>query len=166
TSSISMLQPAIAFFEDEFNASRKKAVFIIGIVTFIMIQPAIFFIGKGVVDELDFWGGTFALVLFATFEVIMFSWVFGIDKAWEEAHKGAKMKVPQIYKFILKYVTPLFLVFILVGWFVQQGIPFILMKGVEEANKPYIIGTRIGLLVLLLLLIVMVKVAWKKRRKS
>jgi len=165
TSSISMLQPAIAFFEDEFNTSRKKAVFIIAIVTFILMQPAIFFIGKGVVDELDFWGGTFALVLFATFEVIMFSWVFGIDKAWDEIHKGAQLEVPKIYKFILKYITPLFLLFILIGWLVQQGIPFILMKGVDAANKPFIIGTRIGLLVLLLILVVMVKVAWKKYKK-
>lgn len=166
TSSISMLQPAIAFFEDEFNATRKKAVFIIGIVTFILMQPAIFFIGKGVVDELDFWGGTFALVLFATFEVIMFSWVFGIEKAWDEVHKGAQMEVPKIYKFILKYITPLFLVFILIGWFIQQGIPFILMKGVDAVNKPFIIGTRIGLLVLLLILIVFVKIAWKKYKKT
>ncbi|MCX7698457.1 MAG: sodium-dependent transporter, partial [Candidatus Goldbacteria bacterium] len=162
TSSISMLQPAIAFFEDEFNTSRRKAVFIIGVVTFILMQPAIFFIGKGVVDELDFWGGTFALVLFATFEVIMFSWVFGIDKAWDEVHKGAQMEVPKIYKFILKYITPLFLIFILVGWFIQQGIPFIMMKGVDAANKPFIIGTRIGLLLLLFILIIMVKVAWRK----
>lgn len=166
TSSISMLQPAITFFEDEFNASRKKAVLIIGIVTFILIQPVIFFIGKGVVDELDFWGGTFSLVLFATFEVIMFSWIFGIEKAWNEVHKGARMEVPKIYKFIIKYITPLFLVFILIGWFIQQGIPFILMKGVEAANKPFIIGARIGLLVLLLALIVAVKIAWKKYKKS
>ncbi|MCX8094050.1 MAG: sodium-dependent transporter [Candidatus Goldbacteria bacterium] len=166
TSSISMLQPAIAFFEDEFNTSRKKAVFIIGVVTFILMQPAIFFIGKGVVDELDFWGGTFALVLFATFEVIMFAWVFGIDKAWDEVHKGAQMEVPKIYKFILKYITPLFLIFILVGWFIQQGIPFIMMKGVDAANKPFIIGTRIGLLVLLLVLVIMVKMAWRKYKNK
>jgi SNF family Na+-dependent transporter len=162
TSSISMLQPAIAFFEDEFNTERKKAVWIIGIATFILMQPAIFFLGKGVVDELDFWGGTFALVIFALFEVIMFAWVFGIEKAWDEVHKGAQMIVPNFYKFIIKYITPLFLIFILIGWFVQQGIPFIMMKGVEAANKPYIIGTRIGLIVLLLILIIMVKIAWKK----
>lgn len=165
TSSISMLQPAIAFFEDEFNTSRKKAVFIIGIVTFILMQPVIFFLGKGVVDELDFWGGTFALVLFATFEVIMFAWIFGIEKAWDEVHKGAQMEVPKIYKFIIKYITPLFLIFILTGWFIQQGVSFILMKDVTESNKPYIIGTRIGLLVLFLILILMVKIAWKKYKK-
>lgn len=166
TSSISMLQPAIAFFEDEFNTTRKKAISIIAVTTFILMQPTIFFLDKGVVDELDFWGGTFALVLFALFEVVMFGWIFGIEKAWDEVHKGAQMIVPKFYKFIIKYITPLFLIFILIGWFVQQGIPFIMMKGVDVANKPYIIGTRIGLLLLLLILIIMVKIAWKKYKRK
>ncbi|HRU38803.1 MAG TPA: sodium-dependent transporter, partial [Candidatus Goldiibacteriota bacterium] len=91
TSSISMMQPAIAFFEDEFKTSRKKAISVIGTACFILCQPSIFFIGKGVVDELDFWAGTFALVVFGLFEVIMFAWVFGIDRAWDEVHKGAQM---------------------------------------------------------------------------
>ena len=43
----------------------KKAVFIFAVVTFILCQPAIFFLHRGVVDELDFWGGTFCLVLFS-----------------------------------------------------------------------------------------------------
>ena len=64
TSSVSLAQPAIAFLEDEFDIDRKKAVFIFGAATFILCQPAIFFLKNGVVDELDFWGGTVFLVVF------------------------------------------------------------------------------------------------------
>ena len=95
TSSVSLAQPAVAFLEDEFNLSRKRAVLIFGAVAFVLCHPAIFFLKNGVVDELDFWGGTFCLVVFATVEVVLFSWVFGMDKAWAEVHHGADMKVPE-----------------------------------------------------------------------
>jgi len=164
TSSISLAQPAIAFLEDEFNTNRRKAAWIFGIVTFVLCQPAIFFLGRGVVDELDFWGGTFCLVLFATVEVIVFAWVFGIDKAWDELHHGAMMRIPKIYKFIIKYITPSFLIIILVTWFFQSGIGVIMMKGVSEANKPYVFATRLGLLFIFSILCIMVKIAWRKRK--
>lgn len=80
TSSISLAQPAVAFLEDEFNLSTKKASLIFAVVTFVLCQPAILLLGKGVLDELDFWGGTFCLVLFATVETILFGWVFGMEK--------------------------------------------------------------------------------------
>jgi SNF family Na+-dependent transporter len=164
TSSVSLAQPAVAFLEDEFDINRKKAVSIFGIVSFILCQPAIFFLSRGVVDELDFWGGTFFLVLFATIETILFAWVFGMEKAWDEIHKGADMTLPRIYKFIIKYVTPLFLFFILGMWFVQEWIPIILMKNVAISDKPFVLGTRLGLIAVFLLLAILVKIAWRRKR--
>jgi len=163
TSSISLAQPSIAFLEDEFNISKKKAVVIFGIVSFILCQPAIFLLKHGAIKELDFWGGTFCLVFFATIETILFGWIFGIEKAWGEIHQGADLKIPNIYKFIIKYITPLFLLFILGFWFFQQGIPTILMKDVPQADKPYVLGVRLMLLAMVLTLAIMVRVAWKKR---
>ena len=164
TSSISLAQPAVAFLEDEFDINRKKAVFIFAAITFLLCQPAIFWLGKGVVDELDFWGGTFFLVLFATVETILFAWVFGMEKAWDEIHKGADMRVPGIYKFIIKYITPLFLFFILGMWFWQEWLPIIFMKNVSSLNRIFILGTRIGLLSIFLLLAILVKIAWRRKR--
>ena len=163
TSSVSLAQPAVAFLEDEFDINRKKAVSIFASITFILCQPVIFFLGRGVVDELDFWGGTFFLVLFATIEVILFAWVFGMERAWDEIHKGADMRVPRIYKFIIKYITPLFLFFILGMWFWQEWLPIIFMKNVSSSSKPFILGTRIGLLLIFITLGVLVKVAWSKK---
>ncbi len=166
TSSVSLAQPAVAFLEDEFDISRKKAVGIFAIVSFILCQPAIFFLSRGVVNELDFWGGTFCLVLFGTIETILFAWVFGMDKAWSEIHHGADIRVPRIYKFIIKFVTPVFLLVILGFWFYQEGLPTILLKGVSEADKPYIAYTRIGLVALFFVLVILVKIAWRKRYKK
>jgi len=165
TSSISLAQPTITFLEDEFNISKKKAVVVFAIAAFILCQPVIFFLKNGFVNELDFWGGTFCLVLFATVETILFGWIFGIEKAWEEIHHGAQMRVPGIYKFIIKYVTPLFLFLILGFWFYQEGIPTILMKNVSPGDKPFVLGARLMLIGMFVTLAILVKIAWRKRRK-
>ena len=164
TSSVSLAQPAVAFLEDEFDITRKKAVTIFGAISFFLCQPAIFFLRHGVVDELDFWGGTFFLVVFATIETILFAWVFGMERAWDEIHKGADMRVPGVYKFIIKYITPLFLFFILGMWFWQEWMPIILMKNVSTADHAFIQATRIGLLLIFLVLAALVRVAWKRKK--
>jgi hypothetical protein len=116
-----------------------------------------------VVDELDFWGGTFFLVVFATIETVLFVWVFGMDRAWEEMHQGAEMTIPKVYKFIIKYITPLFLFFILGMWLLQEWLPIIMMKDIAGADKPFIFGIRLGLLLILIILAVLVKIAWHAR---
>lgn len=166
TSSVSLAQPSIAFLEDEFDMPKKDAALIFGVVTFLLCQPAIFLLKYGVVDELDFWGGTFSLVLFGCIEAILFSWVFGIDKAWDEMHSGADIKLPRIYKFIIKYITPAVLIIILVSFLVQNGIDIILLKGVPKENLPVVIFTRIYLVTLFVILAVMVREAWKRRKPA
>jgi len=164
TSSVSLAQPAVAFLEDEFDISRKKAVGIFAVVSFILCQPAIFFLKNGVVDELDFWGGTFFLVVFAAIETVLFVWVFGMDKAWDEIHKGADIRIPRIYKFIIKYITPLFLSLILGIWLWQEWLPIIFMNNVASENKMYVLATRVGLLAVLFILALLVKIAWRRKK--
>lgn len=163
TSSISLAQPAIAFMEDEFNFTKKKASCIFGLVTFVLCQPVIFFLGRGVLDELDFWGGTVCLVIFATVEAILFAWVFGMDKAWKEMHVGSDITIPKIYRFIIKFVTPLFLLSILGFWLWQDWLSTIMMKDTPKENIPFILGTRIGLLILFGILVYLVWHIWHKK---
>jgi SNF family Na+-dependent transporter len=164
TSSVSLAQPAIAFLEDEFDLTRTKAVTIFSIITFILCLPSIFFLHRGVLDDMDFWGGNFFIVLGATIEIILFSWVFGIEKAWEEMHLGAKMKLPGVYKFIIKYITPTFLIIILGYWFINDWWDIISMEGVNKENIPYILGMRIALLITLTGIGILVWWAWRKRK--
>src|SRR5665647_251829 len=91
TSSVAMTQPAIAFLEDEFKWKREKTVKAVFAV--LVLCSAFVF---GFFDELDFWAGTFGLVVFAAIEVVLFSWVFKIKKGWVEMHKGADLKVPKL----------------------------------------------------------------------
>jgi SNF family Na+-dependent transporter len=163
TSSISLAQPAIAFMEDEFNLTRREAAIIFAVVTFILCQPVIFFLGNGVLDEMDFWGNSVCLVVFAAIEAILFAWVFGMEKAWTELHAGSDIRIPKVYRFIIKYVTPVFLIVIISAWIVQDWRKHLFMEGADPSSKPFMILTRIGLLGLLTFLSLMVWIIWRRR---
>ena len=166
TSSISIAQPAVAFMEDEFNIKRQKAVKIFAVVAFILCQPALWFLHRGVLDDLDFWGANFVIVVGATVEIVLLAWIFGIDKAWTEMHHGSKIKVPRIFRFITKYITPTSLILLLVWWFKEEWWGVITMKGVPDENVPYVLGTRLVLVAILVVLAILVFVAWRRRERN
>ena len=170
TSSISIGQPTIAFMKNEFSIPRGKAVIFLGILMFILCQPAIWFFKYGVLDDLDFWAANFVIVLGALLEMILFGWVLGAKKGWDKLHEGANITVPKIFRFIIKYITPLFLAIILGIWLYDKWFDVILMKTdpngdpFNAANKPYILAARLALLALFILLCILVYVAWKRRK--
>jgi SNF family Na+-dependent transporter len=122
TSSLAMGQPVLAFFQDEYKMDRAKSARTFGIICLLLALPCIFFFGYGSFWEYDDWVGTYSLVVFALLESIAFAWVFGIDKGWEEINRGADIKIPMFFKFVIKYVTPLFLLVVFIGsLFSPQG---------------------------------------------
>ncbi len=163
TSSISLALPAVAFLEDEFNLTRREACIVFAVVTFVLCQPVIFLLGNGVLGEMDFWGTSVCLVVFAAVEAILFGWVFGMEKAWEELHTGSDIRIPRIYRFIIKYVTPLMLIVILGAWLWQDWSKKILMEDVSSADRPLVMLTRLGLLGLFALLVILVRIVWSRR---
>lgn len=115
TSSLAMGQPIMAFLNDEFKISRKKSALYFGIATFILGFICVWLYPGGSFDEFDFWTGTFSLVLFALLEVVIFAYIWGMDKGWNEITTGADITIPKVFKFIIKYVTPAFILLIFIG---------------------------------------------------
>ena len=115
TSSLAMGTPWMGFMRDEFGCGRNKGAWSFGAMALILGLPTVIFYQQGVFDEYDYWAGTVSLVVFAMLETILFSWVFGMDKGWREITTGADIKVPNVYKYIIKYVTPLMLIIIFLG---------------------------------------------------
>lgn len=115
TSSLAMGTPWMGFMQDEFGWKREYAALSFGCIILVLGLPTVFFYNYGVFGEYDYWAGTVSLVVFAMIESILFAWVWGIDKGWEELNRGAEMKVPKIYKYILKYITPALLLFVFIG---------------------------------------------------
>ena len=165
TSSVAMGQPIIAFLEDEFGMNRKKAVTALGVGIFISVQFVVFFLQYGYLNELDYWAGTFGLVVFALIESILFMWVFGAEKAWQEMNEGGDIKIPRFFFYIMKFITPALLSIIMIWWFIQDAIPTLMLKGIPASNHPYIWGARIFMIILLGILFWMVKTAWNKEKK-
>jgi SNF family Na+-dependent transporter len=121
TSSLAMGQPVLAFLQDSFRMTRNRSAWVFGLTTLLLALPCIFLYEHGAFGEFDFWSGTFALVLFALGEAILFSWVFGIDRGWDEITRGADITVPRFFRFVIKYVTPAFLLAVFLGSLIKPA---------------------------------------------
>jgi len=117
TSSLSMLQPAIAFFEEAFRLGRRASVTCLGFVVAMGGLVVIYF-SKNLLalDTMDFWVGTVCIFMLATIQVITVGWIFGIDNARKEVQRGAELWVPYIFWFIIKYISPVYLITIFIAW--------------------------------------------------
>jgi len=162
TSSVALTLPAVTFFIDELGWTRKKAVNVISIFTFAAANLVMFFLAYGFLDELDFWAGTFGIVVLAFIEIVVFFWVFGKDKAWEEITRGAEIKVPLFFKFVMKYITPLFLIAILAAWARSDLKKALLMEGIPPENRPYVWGARALMLAIIAGFFALVVIASKR----
>ncbi len=115
TSSLAMGQPVTAFLEDELGVRRGRAALTFGLATLLLGGFTVWLYPGGAHGEFDFWTGTFALVVFAMGEVFVFAWIFGIDRGWEEITRGADMRVPVLFRYVIQYVTPVFILAIFLG---------------------------------------------------
>ena len=127
TSSLAMGTPWIGFMRDEFGWKNKKGAWSFGLIALIMGLPTVIFFKEGVFDEYDYWAGTVSLVVFAFLETVLFAWIFGIKRGWEEINLGADIKVPKIFKYIILVVTPG-----LLGWVLIASIPDMANKATDS----------------------------------
>lgn len=123
TSSLSMLQPGIAFLEEAMGIGRQMSVALLGSLTAMGCGFVVWF-SKDIkaLDTLDFWVGTFLIYLLASIQVIIFAWILGVREGLEAAHQGAAMRIPRVFGFILKYITPTLLLLIFFNWLLKDVI--------------------------------------------
>ncbi len=158
TSSLAMGTPVMGFLEDEFGWKRKPAAWFFGLIILVLGLPTVLYFNEGVFDEYDYWAGTVSLVVFALFEIILFAWIFGMDKGWQEINAGSDIKVPIIFRYVIQYVTPLFL-----GYVFLASLPAIWAK-VTAADLPWQVhAARFLLIALFAVTSYFVWVAYKRR---
>lgn len=121
TSSLSMLQPAIALLEEGLALGRKTSVAFLGFITAIGSGFVLYF-SKDLMalDTMDFWIGTVCIYVLAMIEVVLFAWVIGIEKGYKELTRGAEIHIPRFIMYIIKYVSPVYLLVIFGMWIYQQ----------------------------------------------
>jgi len=132
TSSLSMLQPAIAFLEEGFGLGRRASVTILGLVTATGSLFVVYFSKDlAALDVMDFWVGQVLIFTLATVTVIVFGWVVGVDRGLAEAHRGAEMRIPRVFRFVIKYLCPAYLLVIFAG-FLSLNAPAYAAKVVDN----------------------------------
>ena len=141
TSSVSMLQPVIAFLEEGFGLKRHASATILGLITALGTSFVLYFSSELVaLDAFDFWVGTFLIYILAMFQALLYGWVLGIERGAEAAHEGAHFRIPMLVQYMLKYVTPVFLVVIFVA-FCFESLP---SKAEKIADVPGLEFSAIG----------------------
>lgn len=139
TSSVSMLQPVIAFLEEGAGLKRHFSVTILGLIAALGAGFVLYFSeGLTALATFDDWVGTFFIFLLAMFQTFLYGWVLGIERGEQEAHQGAHLRIPRFVQYVLKYVAPLYLMVIFVT-FCYSNLPtreseiFVLDKMQTEA---------------------------------
>jgi len=143
TTIVSLLQPFVSFLEDEFKMAKMKSVTLTIVIVFLLSNLPIIFYHQGVFDDMDFWAGSLLLVIVSLLEVVLFAWSFGIDRGMEELNRGGNIRVPKGVLYVIKYVTPAFLIFLLGGWIGTSASQYL-----EMSNTVVWIG-RIAMIALL-----------------
>ncbi len=123
TSSLAMGTPWMGFMRDEFGWNRDKGALSFGLLVLALGLPTVLIYNIGangivnsfVLNEYDYWSGTVSLVVFALLETILFVWIFGMTKGWNEINRGSDIRLPNIYKPIMQYITPTLLLFVFIG---------------------------------------------------
>lgn len=165
TSSVSMLQPVIAFFEEGFGLKRHASSGILGLISAIGCLFVVWF-SKDLMalDTLDFWVGTAAIFVLALIQSVIYGWIFGIERGAQESQIGAHMRIPHTVQLMLKYVVPVFLLAIF-GAFCWNSLPARL-EGIASNNVALLsIGVILIILVFLLLLIHIAGKRWEAEQK-
>jgi SNF family Na+-dependent transporter len=121
TSSISMYQPSLAFFQEALGTSRRNATTLMVSICVVGSFLVMYYSKDGIFwSTIDDWVGTFLIFILAMVQIICFSWVFGIERGWQEAHAGAQIRIPGFYKFVMKYVAPLYLIVVFLAFCAQN----------------------------------------------
>ncbi len=135
TSSLSMLQPSMAYLEEAMRVRRKFSTLMLGVLTFFITGFVVYFSrGLKAMDTLDFWMGQVAVYIFAMIQIISFAWYFGAERGRRLANEGSLIKLPKAYSYVVKYLTPTVLLVVFVMWVAKD------VLGVIGSGKlsPYI----------------------------
>jgi len=122
TSSLSMLQPGIAFLEEGLGLDRRGSVALLGLITAVGCTLVVWFsAGLKALATVDFWIGDIGIFLQGTILIYVFNLSFGTERGWTEAHHGADLRIPKVFKFVIRWLSPAFLT-IVFGLFVLKNV--------------------------------------------
>lgn len=118
TSSLALIQPLVAFFEEELKLSHKNSVALS--MLFVIVGAHLSALVPTFLDELDFWAGSLLLLVFALVEIVIFIWIFGPKNFYQELTRDTAIKLPKGFVYLTGIVAPFFLLFLGYFWITTQ----------------------------------------------
>jgi NSS family neurotransmitter:Na+ symporter len=137
TSTVSLLEVVVSYFVDETRWSRKRAVWLVGFVTFLIGVPSALSAGAsarlsdmtwlfgergflGMTDYLsimDAIWGNISLAFGALLISIFVGWIWGVESAAAEIQEGSNLSLrgQKVWSFFIKYVCPIFIFYVLLN---------------------------------------------------
>jgi hypothetical protein len=151
--------------EEGLNLGRKSSLTIAGlIVTFGSIFTAYFTENLQALDTMDFWICNVFIFIMAGVQIVIFGWVLGIDKGMEELQYGSQIRLPYCFRFIMKYVSPLYLLIVFVAWVSMQ-----FTQQITKIAENHVVQLALGFIVFVTIFNLFVTsqalTQWKKRDK-
>ncbi|MFM7562322.1 MAG: sodium-dependent transporter, partial [Planctomycetota bacterium] len=68
--------------------------------------------GAEFLGTIDDWVGTLLIFVLAGVQIFFFSWIFGLERGWNELHAGSKIQLPAFFKIVFKWIAPIYLLII------------------------------------------------------
>nr|WP_288556640.1 sodium-dependent transporter [uncultured Mediterraneibacter sp.] len=125
TSSIALTESAVSTFEDELHWDRKKSTVIMGIIMILLGSlsclgygplAGVTIIGMQFLDFFDFLTNSVMMPIAAMATCLLVSRVIGVSKLEEEVTQdGQPFRRKHIFRFMIRYLCPLFAVIILLS---------------------------------------------------
>jgi NSS family neurotransmitter:Na+ symporter len=129
---VSLLEVVVAYFVDERRWTRKKSVWAVGLITFLIGIPSA--LSAGAVDSLtnmtifgkqsflgimDYFWGNVSLAIGAFLLSIFIGWVWGVRHAGEEFKEGSDIGsgVVRTWSFFIRWICPVVIFLVLVSLF-------------------------------------------------
>ena len=117
TSSMSIVQPTMALFQDAFGLTRKKGIALVCLVVLTGTAFVSWFSKNlAALDAFDFWLANFAPFLGGVFQTVLVAYVWKLSNLRQEWDRGAIVKLPKILGPIVKYVSLPYLILIFLFW--------------------------------------------------
>ncbi len=121
TSSVSMIQPAVALLQESRGWSRERSAFVSSSINFVGTLVICWHtLNLGALDVFDFWVANFLPLMTAIIQTIVVCFVWGASAFRAEIAQGSRIKPPFFLVNVVKYVSFPYMILVVLFWLGQN----------------------------------------------
>lgn len=110
SSAVAIFEPMVSSTENKFKWSRRKTVTLLSIIGCASSLIFTTGISSYLVEVVDTFVNEFGILLMIAVQCIIFTWIYDVDSLIPTLNENSRFKVGKRWKFIIKYVLPIFLI--------------------------------------------------------